>query len=78
MITVKLFGLLRLDSGIRELKLEAENVKQVYTALLTQSDRITRSDLEGCVVLINGKQGSRQSKLKDGDELVLMSPVAGG
>ncbi len=78
MITVKLFGLLRLESGIKELTLEAESLGDIKEALLARSDRITKRDLEGCVILINGKQGNKRSKLKDGDQVVLMSPVAGG
>lgn len=78
MITVKLLGLLRLDSGIRELTLEADSMKEVYTALLARSDRITPKKLNGCVILINSRQGSKRSKLEDGDQVVLMSPVAGG
>lgn len=78
MITVKLMGMLRLDSGIRELKLEADSVKKMFDALVRQSDSITPKKLDGCVVFINGKQGSKRSKLVDGDEVILMSPVAGG
>lgn len=78
MITVKLMGMLRLDSGIRELKLEADSVKKLFDALVRQSDSITPKKLGGCVVFINGKQGSKRSKLVDGDEVILMSPVAGG
>ena len=77
MITVKLYGLLRLDSGIRERQLEAQSVSEVFS-LLQETDRIGKKDLEGCVILINGKQGKRRSKLKDGDQVVLLSPVAGG
>ena len=46
--------------------------------LLLETDRISKKDLNGCVIMINGKQGSRHSKLKDGDQVVLLSPVAGG
>ena len=78
MITVKLFGLLRLDSGIKERQLEAATVNEVFDLLLKETDRITRRDLDGCVVMINGKQGKKRSKLTDGDQVVLLSPVAGG
>ncbi len=78
MITVKLFGLLRLESGIRELVLEADSIVEVRSALLARSARIGRKDFDGCVILINGKPGSKRSKLQDGDQVVLMSPVAGG
>lgn len=78
MITVKLYGLLRLDSGIKALTLEAQTIHQVHEALRAQSSRLAQKDLDGCMILINGKPGTKRSKLKDGDQVVLMSPVAGG
>ena len=76
MITVKLFGLLRLESGIKEKQLEAGSVKEIFSAL--EDCGIGRKDLEGCVILVNGKSANKRSKLKPGDTVVLMSPVAGG
>lgn len=78
MITVKLYGLLRLDSGIRELDLDAKTIPELYSRLLEHTDRITRKDLEGCVLLVNGKVSNRRTKLTDGDVVQLMPPVAGG
>ena len=78
MITVKLYGLLRLDSGIRELSLDAKTVPELYSRLLEHTDRITQTDLEGCVLLVNGKVSSKRTKLADGDVVQLLSPVAGG
>ena len=76
MITVKLYGLLRLDSGIREKQLEAKNVKEVLDALAAFG--IPGKDLDGCVILVNGSSANKRTKLKNGDQVVLMSPVAGG
>ena len=76
MITVKLYGLLRLDSGIREKQLEAGTVREVLEAL--KQCGISKRDLDGCIILINGKQASKRSNITDGDTVVLMSPVAGG
>ena len=78
MITVKLYGLLRLDSGIRELSLDAKTIPELYSRLLEKTDRITKKDLEGCVLLVNGKVCGRRTKLADGDVVQLLSPVAGG
>lgn len=78
MITVKLYGLLRLDSGIRELSLDAKTVPELYSRLLEKTDRISKKDLEGCVLLVNGKAANRRRKLADGDVVQLLSPVAGG
>ena len=76
MITVKLYGLLRLDSGIKEKQLDADTVKQVLEALADCG--IPKKDLNGCVILVNGSSANKRSKLADGDTVVLMSPVAGG
>ena len=76
MITVKLYGLLRVESGIKEKQLEAAAVKDVLEALASHG--ISHKDLSGCVILVNGSSANRRSKLKDGDTVVLMSPVAGG
>ena len=76
MITVKLYGLLRLDSGIKEKQLEASTVKKVLESLVDCG--IPRKDLNGCVILVNGSSANKRGKLKDGDTVVLMSPVAGG
>ena len=76
MITVKLYGLLRIDSGIKERKIEAAGIKGVFQDLVRQS--ISQADLNGCIILINGQPASRRSLLHDGDVVQLMSPVAGG
>ena len=76
MITVKLYGLLRIESGIRQKQLEARTVKEVLAALADCG--IPKKDLDGCVVLVNGASAKKQTKLRDGDLVVLMSPVAGG
>jgi len=84
MVHVKLFGLLRLDTGLKELDAEAATVGELYPILLREAKRrkpataITARDVDGCVILINGKQGKKSSRLRDGDEVLLMSPVCGG
>jgi len=76
MITVRLYGLLRIDSGIKEKRMEASTVKEVLEALAAWG--IDRKDLSSCLILVNGNSANRRSKLTDGDTVVLMSPVAGG
>ena len=76
MIAVKLYGLLRIESGIREKQLEASSVKEVLAVLADCG--ISPKDLNSCIILVNGKSGNKRSKLADGDTVVLMSPVAGG
>lgn len=84
MVKVRLFGLLRLDTGLRELELEAGSVKELYPLLLDAAKKarpdttVTAKDIDGCIVMINGKQGKKSSILRSGDEVMLMSPVCGG
>ena len=84
MVHVKLFGLLRLDTGLKELDAEAATVGELYPILLREAKQrkpattVTARDVDGCVILINGKQGKKSSRLQDGDEVMLMSPVCGG
>ena len=40
--------------------------------------KITAADIDGCSAVINGQQGKKSSRLFDGDEVWLMSPVCGG
>ena len=56
MITVKLYGLLRIESGIKEKQLEAATVKEVLQQL--EACGIDRRDLNGCVILVNGKMSA--------------------
>lgn len=84
MVTVKLFGLFRLDTGLKSLTVEANSVKELYPILLAEAKkakadtRITAADIDGCIVVINGRQARKNSPLKDGDQVSLMSPVCGG
>ena len=84
MVHVKLFGLLRLDTGLKTLDVEVDSVRALYAVLLEAAKRanpdtkITAADIDGCIVVINGRQSRKNSRLSDGDEVWLMSPVCGG
>lgn len=84
MVKVKLFGLLRLDTGLKELEADVKTVKELYAVLLNEAKKakpdtkVTAKDIDGCIVMINGSAGKKTSRLSDGDEVMLMSPVCGG
>ena len=84
MITVKLFGLLRLDSGIKIMKLEAESLRALHPLVLKEITKarpdteITEAVIKDCIVVVNGKRVRPNTKLRDGDEVVYLSPGAGG
>ena len=76
MITVKLYGLLRIESGIKAREIQACCIKDVLDDLAVQG--ISQKDLAGCIILINEKPANKRSLLNDGDVVQLLSPVAGG
>lgn len=76
MITVKLYGLLRVESGIRALSVEADTLKTMYLRL--QEAGLDKRTLTGCYVLVNGRPAKRNEKFKHGDMVQLLPPVAGG
>lgn len=84
MVTVKLFGTLRLDSGVREFRVQAHCVREIYALGLREIRRIrpessvTERELRACLVAVNGQQVSPRAVLKDGDEVWLFPAVAGG
>ena len=83
MVTVKIFGTLRLDSGVKELHVEADSVpeltRQVYAEAmrLKPDSGIRMKDVKGCMVVVNGKRVRPNAKLHDGDEIMLV-PASGG
>ena len=84
MVTVKVFGTIRLDTGIKEMKADVGDVKSLYPLLLKQAKQnrpaanVTAADFGGCLVFVNGVQAKKSTKLQDGDSVMLMSPVSGG
>ncbi len=84
MVSVKLFGTFRLDSGIKSLELEASSVKKLLPMIMEKvkekdpDTELTLDDLKGCIISLNGKQVGFSAKLKDGDKLDLVPAVAGG
>lgn len=84
MVTVILFGTLRLDSGVKELTAEADTIRALYPLVLAEIRKqkpdsgITEKTLKCCQVAVNGKQVTPQAKLRDGDTVYLFPAVAGG
>ena len=76
MIVVKLYGLLRLNSGIKELQLDASSLKELLKQLETRG--FSERELAACNLLVNGTLAAKRSTLKDGDTVQLFPPVAGG
>jgi molybdopterin converting factor small subunit len=82
MVKIKLFGLLRLDSGVKEFDAEVKSVKEIYPLLIEKAQQngknITVKDIKSSAVLVNNQQANKNTKLCDGDMVIFMSMVAGG
>jgi molybdopterin converting factor small subunit len=82
MITVKFFGTYRLKSVKGELRLNAGTVKQVLVDIGQNCPELSEQELKQAILFVNKQQitGRRRlsMRLKDGDELVLISPMCGG
>lgn len=84
MVTVKLFGSLRLDTGVKSLSLEAASVRELYPLIAAEilksapDSGIREKDLKSCMVAINEEKVNAKAKLKDGDVVYIIPPAAGG
>lgn len=84
MVTVKIFGTFRLDSGIKQMQAEADRVRDLYPLILAEAARqrpgatFSVEELKSCVVIVNGKSANGGTRLKDGDLVSLIHAAAGG
>lgn len=77
MVKIKLFGSLRLKTGIKELDADISRVKEAFP-LLASATGLKEKEFKQCVMLINGKQVKSNAMIFDGDELELLTPAGGG
>ncbi|HLN60385.1 MAG TPA: MoaD/ThiS family protein [Symbiobacteriaceae bacterium] len=77
MITVRLFGTLRLDAKRRSLTVEASTVAAMLSRVAAEL-AVPGRVLEQAVVFVNGEKATLRTRLRDGDEVYLLSPAAGG
>ena len=81
-VTVKLFGVFRVDTGTKELQLDCEKLKDVFAQLNEQLGHIQMDSglqFKDAAVYIGGEACRKKSRtLKDGDEIWLLSPASGG
>ena len=84
MVTVKLFGTLRIDSGVKELQLEAGSVKELIPLVCREIRRqrpdcaVSEKDLRACLATVNGVRANLRAKLRNGDVVVFFPAAAGG
>ena len=84
MVTVKLFGTIRTDARMKEMQLDVSSVKDIYAPLYDEILRhnpepgFTLKDLKNCFIVVNGVRSNKRTALQDGDEVYLLTAVAGG
>ncbi len=81
-VTVKLFGVFRVDTRTPQVEIEVEKLKDVFFALNEKLGHIQMDSglrFKDAVVYVNGEACKKKAKpLQDGDEIWLLSPASGG
>ena len=77
MVTVKMFGPLRLKTEFRDFTADLHSIKEAC-ALMEQRTGFPEKEFKACVFMVNGASAKYRDKLKDGDELVFLAPSGGG
>lgn len=82
MITVKFFGLIRVDNNISQIFVNEGRASQVLKEIRIAYPGISEQQLIQAIMFVNKNQitGNKRFSmvLKDGDELVFISPSSGG
>jgi len=82
MITVKFFGLISVDSNIRQLSIQEGTVRQALNEVLQSCPSISEQQLRQLIMFVNKQHISGNKRfsvvLKEGDELALINPASGG
>jgi molybdopterin converting factor small subunit len=78
-IEVKLFGVLRIDSKINKASIDANNIAEVFPKISELIEGDMTVEFGQALVYLNSERcKSKGTKLKDGDEVWLLSPASGG
>ena len=82
MITVKFYGLISVDSNIRQLPVKEGTVRQVLNEVIRSCPDISEQQIMQVIMFVNKQHISGNKRfsvlLRDGDELALLSPASGG
>lgn len=81
-VTVKLFGVFRVDTRTPQVEIKADKLRDVFSELNEKLGHIQLDSglqFKDATVYINGESCKKESRtLQDGDEIWLLSPASGG
>ncbi|MBQ7542594.1 MAG: MoaD/ThiS family protein [Clostridia bacterium] len=79
-VTVKLFGVFRVDTHTPQVEMNADKLKDVFPALQEKLGALDSGlQFKDATAYINGESCKKRSRaLQDGDEIWLLSPASGG
>lgn len=78
MVHIKMFGSLRLKCGFKGADADVKTVHDACMLIARETGHPLK-EFENCVIVLNDKQIKRlNTELRDGDELLFMSPSGGG
>ncbi len=92
-VTVKLFGVLRMDTHLAKETIDIEKVIDLFPSLNAQVEKVYAEnkqkdptlqrpdplEYKHTVLFVNGEHcKNKNQKLQDGDEIWLLSPASGG
>lgn len=77
MISVQLYGVVRLQAGVAKLELDENRVKTLQD-LKGVLPNISRKEANDLLVLVNGSSVKKSYRFQNGDIVVLLSPAGGG
>ena len=80
MIQVKIFGLENCSN--ETMLLEATNIEELMVNISEELDAVHIDMLRSCAVIVNNEyvmnQDRVKTELKDGDDVLILSPIIGG
>ena len=77
MVTIKIYGTLRLKCGLGQMEAYTGSIKDACR-ILALATGTPEKEFKHCTFAVNGKKVPFGTSLKDGDELVFLAPSGGG
>lgn len=77
MVTIKLFGTLRLKTGFKGTEADISSVKEAWQ-ILSDETGLPAKEFKKCIAAVNGVQMKASTPLQEGDEVAFFSPSGGG